>query len=76
MRRAAALLCVCSLLGVAERARAQPGVGGQPAKRAVTKMPKLTRFVEAEVPGATTGASVILTIEISATGTPVARFTR
>ena len=49
-------------------ASAQQGVGGQPAKRVVTKMPKLTHFVEAEVPGATEGASVILTIDISATG--------
>jgi TonB family protein len=49
-------------------ATAQQGVGGQPAKRVVTKMPKLTHFVEAEVPGATQAASVILTIDISATG--------
>lgn len=49
-------------------ALAQQGVGGQPAKRAVTKMPKLVHFVEAEVPGATEAADVILTIDIAATG--------
>jgi TonB family protein len=43
-------------------------VGGQPAKRVVTKLPKLTHFVEAEVPGAKQAASVVLTIEIDARG--------
>jgi TonB family protein len=47
-------------------------VGGQPAKRKVTKMPRLVRFVPAEYPpdrkAAFVGASVFLTIEISATG--------
>lgn len=54
----------------------QPGggtdVGGNPAKRKVTKMPVLVKFVEAEYPAAKksagVSASVILTIEINATG--------
>lgn len=69
MRRAVALLLgAACLVAPLEDVWAQQGVGGQPAKRVVTKMPKLTRFVEAEVPGATAAAKVILTIEISATG--------
>ncbi len=49
-------------------------VGGQPARRKLTKLPKLVKFVEADYPpekkkqGIT--ASVVLTIEISATGAP------
>ena len=47
-------------------------VGGQPARRKVTKLPSLTKFVEADYPperkAAGIEASVILTIEISATG--------
>ncbi|HSO40751.1 MAG TPA: energy transducer TonB, partial [Labilithrix sp.] len=49
------------------RAQGGSGVGGQPARRKVTKLPRLTRFVEAESPRAE-AATVILTIEISATG--------
>lgn len=48
-------------------------VGGQPARRQVTKYPKLATFVEAEYPAekkaAGIEAAVVLTIEISATGT-------
>lgn len=48
-------------------------VGGQPAKRRITKTPRLVRFVEAEYPAdkraAGVGASVLLTIEIDARGT-------
>jgi TonB family protein len=48
-------------------------VGGQPARRQLTKLPKLTTFVEAEYPPekkeAGVEASVVLTIEIAATGT-------
>jgi TonB family protein len=47
-------------------------VGGQPARRKVTKLPRLTHFVEAEYPPerrtAGNEAAVVLTIEISATG--------
>jgi len=47
-------------------------VGGQPARRKVTKLPHLTKFVEADYPlpqrHAGVEASVVLTIEISATG--------
>ncbi|MCW5837733.1 MAG: energy transducer TonB, partial [Labilithrix sp.] len=47
-------------------------VGGQPTKRKLTKMPRLVRFVEAEYPAAKkragVSASVVLTIEIGATG--------
>lgn len=47
-------------------------VGGQPAKRKVTKMPRLVKFVEADYPqdkkAAGIGASVVLTIEIGVTG--------
>lgn len=65
------LLAVCTLLA-APRAHAQArggatDVGGQPAKRKLTRMPRLVRFVEAETTTSIT-ASVILTIEISATG--------
>lgn len=48
-------------------------VGGQPARRKVTKMPRLQKFVEAEYPGEKKAlgveASVVLVIEISASGT-------
>jgi TonB family protein len=47
-------------------------VGGQPARRKVTKMPVLVKFVEAEYPpekkAQGVSASVFLTIEIGATG--------
>ncbi|MDB4934528.1 MAG: TonB family protein / TonB-dependent receptor [Labilithrix sp.] len=52
--------------------RAGTDVGGQPARRKVTKLPKLTKFVEAEYPAdakaAGVEAAVVLTIEIAATG--------
>src|SRR4051794_33265700 len=48
-------------------------VGGAPARRKVTKFPKLKTFIEAEYPpdkkAAGITASVVLTIELSATGT-------
>ena len=47
-------------------------VGGQPAKRKITKMPRLVKFVPADYPAgqkaAGVEASVFLTIEIAATG--------
>src|SRR3954454_3776976 len=47
-------------------------VGGQPAKRTITKMPRLVTFVPADYPAdrkaAGVEASVVLTIEISGTG--------
>lgn len=47
-------------------------VGGQPARRQVTKMPKLSKFVEADYPperkAAGASAAVVLTIDIAATG--------
>jgi len=47
-------------------------VGGQPARRQITKMPKLVKFVEADYPSAKKEqgleATVVLTIEIAATG--------
>lgn len=47
-------------------------VGGQPARRKITKLPKLVRFVEAEYPAearaAGQTASVVMTLDISATG--------
>jgi len=47
-------------------------VGGQPTKRKLTRMPRLAKFVEADYPpgkkAAGIGASVVLTIEIDATG--------
>lgn len=53
----------------------QPGgsdVGGQPSKRKLTKMPRLVKFIEATYPAdkkaAGVTATVILTIEIAATG--------
>mgnify|MGYP001109711689 CR=1 FL=1 len=73
-RRLLALLAAASLLGASPDAHAQErgGVGGQPAKRKLTKMPRLVRFVEAEYPpdekAAGVTASVVLTIEIAATG--------
>lgn len=48
-------------------------VGGQPARRQVTKLPKLVTFVEAEYPpekkAAGIEATVVLVLELSATGT-------
>lgn len=56
-------------------ARGQQGgsdIGGQPARRKVTKMPRLVKFIEAEYPEARRArgeqATVVLTIAISATG--------
>ncbi len=49
-------------------AQAGSDVGGQPARRKVTKLPRLTKFVEAESPRPIE-AVVILTLDLSATGT-------
>jgi TonB family protein len=72
VRRAVLLLAA---LFIATEARAQQrgtDVGGQPARRKLTKMPRLVRFVEAEYPETErregVSASVVLTIDISATG--------
>ena len=66
-------LVVLAVLLVAPAAFGQQrgtDVGGQPARRRVTKMPRLVRFVEADVPASKSGvtASVVLTMEIAATG--------
>ncbi|MBX3218478.1 MAG: TonB-dependent receptor [Labilithrix sp.] len=70
-----ALLACLALVASAPPALAQQrgsDVGGQPTKRKLTKLPRLVRFVEAEYPGAKkqggVSASVVLTIEIGATG--------
>ncbi|MBX3226753.1 MAG: TonB-dependent receptor [Labilithrix sp.] len=71
MKRIAAVVLASVLVATTAHAQ-QPGVGGQPAKRAITKMPRLVRFVEAEYPpskkAAGITASVVLTITIEATG--------
>src|SRR5438309_1407733 len=74
--RIRATIFACAFVCIVHPSRAQQGgtdVGGQPARRKVTKLPKLTTFVEAEYPperkASGTEASVLLTIEISATGT-------
>lgn len=73
VRRWLAVVCA-ALLASAPAAAQQRGsdVGGQPTKRKLTKMPRLVKFVEADYPAnekaAGIGASVVLTIEIGATG--------
>ena len=72
-RRLPALVALVSLLASPASAQERGSdVGGQPAKRRLTKMPQLVELVEAEYPpdkkAAGIGASVILTIEIGATG--------
>src|SRR5689334_10028729 len=67
------LLIVLALLtsNLASAQQSGSEVGGQPARRKVTKMPKLVKFVSAEVAtrkGSGEKASVILTIDISETG--------
>jgi TonB family protein len=76
LRIAAAIAIALSLASSSEDAHAQQrgsDVGGQPARRQVTRYPKLTTFVEADYPpekrAAGVEAAVLLTIEISATGT-------
>ena len=76
MKRAASLAVAIALTCTVHASLAQQrgtDVGGQPARRKVTKLPRLTKFVEADYPPAAkaagTEASVVLTIEISATGT-------
>lgn len=52
-------------------AAAQQGstdVGGQPAKRRITKYPKLVKFVDAEWPKDKREAHVVLELDVSATG--------
>jgi len=74
-RRPAAVALALALLSASGAARAQDrgsDVGGAVAKRKVTKMPVLVRFVEADYPEArkTRGetAEVVLAIEIGASG--------
>jgi TonB family protein len=71
----ARLFAIVCGLSVASNVHAQQrgtDVGGQPSKRKLTKMPRLVKFVEADYPAlkkaAGIGASVVLTIEIAATG--------
>ena len=73
LRSSALAIGLASFLAItcavhAARAQAGSDVGGQPARRKVTKLPRLTRFVEAESPRAIE-AVVILTLDLSATGT-------
>lgn len=72
-RHACFFFVVLVAVGVPARAQQRGSdVGGQPAKRKVTKMPRLTKFIEADYPpakkAAGAAASVILTIEIDARG--------
>src|SRR5690349_9580405 len=66
----ALVLALCTPSAAAQQRGSD--VGGQPARRKVTKLPKLATFVEADYPpekkAAGIEASVVLTIEISATG--------
>lgn len=75
MRSLAVALACVALVMLPAPARAQQrgsDVGGQPARRKITKMPKLVTFVEAEYPPAKKAAgvqaSVFLTLDLSATG--------
>lgn len=76
MRRLRALSLVLALGSLLPRAASaqQRGtdVGGQPAQRKLTKMPKLLKFVEAEYPEeekrSERSASVVLVLDVSATG--------
>ncbi len=45
MKRALGIALLVAGASLAPPTWAQQGVGGQPQKRAVTKLPKLTRFV-------------------------------
>ncbi|MBS2013955.1 MAG: TonB-dependent receptor [Deltaproteobacteria bacterium] len=75
-RSRAALAAVVAALAlhtsVAHAQQRGTDVGGQPARRQLTKMPKLVKFVEADYPPerkqAGIEAAVVLTIEIAATG--------
>ncbi len=76
LRIAASLAVATAIVCTLHLSRAQQrgsDVGGQPARRKVTKLPHLTKFVEADYPAAQKAAgveaSVVLTIDISATGT-------
>ncbi len=75
MRALVSVLLSLSLVALAADAGAQQrgsDVGGQPARRKITKMPKLVTFVAAEYPAqkkaAGVQASVFLTLDISSTG--------
>ncbi|MBN9167828.1 MAG: hypothetical protein BGO98_06160 [Myxococcales bacterium 68-20] len=75
MRGCGHIAIVCAALLASAPALAQQrgsDVGGQPTKRQLTKMPRLVKFVETEYPAAMkaagVSASVVLTIEIGATG--------
>jgi TonB family protein len=68
-----AIACAALLAGAPALAQQRGSdVGGQPTKRKLTKVPRLMKFVEAEYPtekkAAGIGASVVLTIDIDATG--------
>src|SRR4051812_44462058 len=70
---AVAFFASCSLLTSSATAQQRGSdVGGQPSKRRLTKMPRLVTFVAAEYPpeeeASGVEASVVLTIEIGATG--------
>lgn len=69
----ASAVIVASSSRAADAQQRGTDVGGQPARRQVTKVPKLQTFVEAEYPAekkaAGVEAQVVLTIEIAATGT-------
>jgi len=73
MRGACSIAVGCALAAVmmcrvhSSSAQAGSDVGGQPARRKVTKLPRLTRFVEAESPRPQ-AAAVVLTLDLSATG--------
>lgn len=74
MRRIAVALVVVAMLGTRSAEAQQRGsdVGGQPARRKITKMPKLVVFVDAEYPpekkAQGVGAQVLLTLDIDAVG--------
>src|SRR5687768_1039848 len=70
MRRAIVSFVAALTLASPALARAQQrgtDVGGQPARRQITKMPRLVKLVAADAPEQK-DASVVLTIEIAATG--------
>jgi TonB family protein len=75
VRIAASIGVALAIVCIVHPSRAQQrgtDVGGQPARRKLTKLPKLVKFVEADYPpekkAAGVEAAVVLTIEIAATG--------
>lgn len=72
VRRAALVLVLLALAAPARAQQRGSDVGGQVSRRKLTKMPRLVRFVEATFPaGMKAAASVVLTIELDATGNVV-----